>query len=962
MRPQFTVIAATYNVAPYIDAFLASLDRQTYGPQDIEVIVVDDGSTDGSGELAEAWAAATTVRATVVRQENAGQGAARNAGLDLASGEWVTFADPDDVLADSYFAEVAAFLAAQRQQPDMLATRLLTFTEDHTRHVNRHALRDNFKNRNQLVDLARFPDRIHLSGGSAFFRLDRVRAAGTRFDSRIRPTFEDAHFVGVYLLETAAPLVGFIRTAEYYYRKRTDGTSSVQSAWSRDDKYTDVLRHGYLDLLKRGAERHGRAPAWIQNTVVYDLMWYFKADTRMTSATGSVRAEVLAEFHELCAEIFALIDVETILGFHIVRTAHWLRLALVAGYKDLQMRPQQIRLDNLDERQQLVRARYTYSGSRPEEAFYWRGQQVEPVHQKVRSIEFFGRALAHERIVWLPSNGTLRITLDGRPVPLSTRNPSDLPYQITGTRLAEDFGIRAKPPWRGRRARVLDALAAPKRRVEAAVSRFGKRFGRQAWTARITRWLADSLPVRRRYAGAWVLMDRQDQAQDSAEHLYRYLRREQPAVNAWFVLDRASTDWQRLHREGFRLVAFGSLRWRVLLRNARHVISSHANGFALSPLPRNLYGAPSWQFTFLQHGIGKDDYSRWLADKRIHLLVTTTEAEERSFSGDGTPYVFTTKEVQRTGLPRHDELLRRARALTPRQVDRILVMPTWRRSLIEGQPESHTPEQRAEAFRASEFAQEWLGLLHAPELRALAERSGSRISFLPHPNMTPLLRRGDVPDHVELLTWADVDVQDVFAATRLLLTDYSSMAFEVGLLGRPTVYFQFDREEFFSGAQPYRRGYFDYDRDAFGPIARSQDEVVQAVKQLAEDDFVPAAEYARRIEETFGERTGDSCLRVFRAIRALDHPVPARELTGAPTVASPAAPVPDETLAGEVTIEEAVTDGPGTDGTVPQGVLPHEILTEHRLATEALVEEALAEEALIPVSPDGVLLEAGDQP
>ena len=154
-----------------------------------------------------------------MRQENAGQGAARNAGLEVAQGEWVTFCDPDDVLADDYFAEVAAFFDKQTTPaPLMLATRILTFTDDHTVNYNRHPLRKNFTGGNELVDVSRFPDRIHLSGGTSFFLRERLESL--RFDTRIRPTFENGHFVAHYLLGCGVPLVGFISTAEYYYRKR----------------------------------------------------------------------------------------------------------------------------------------------------------------------------------------------------------------------------------------------------------------------------------------------------------------------------------------------------------------------------------------------------------------------------------------------------------------------------------------------------------------------------------------------------------------------------------------------------------------------------------------------------------------------------------------------------------------------------------------------------------------------
>ncbi len=949
-RPRFSVVSAVYNVAEYIEAFLSSLDRQTYGIENLEVVLVDDGSTDGAGEIAERWAQTTPATVRLLRQENAGQGAARNAGIELATGEWVTFADPDDVLADDYFQQVDDFLGRQTRVPDLLATRQLIFAEDHTQAEDKHPLRRRF-GKDEVVDLTRFPNRIQLSGCSAFFPLDRLRDSGLLFDSRVWPTFEDGHLIGRHLLRSTAPAVGFIRSAEYYYRRRADGTSSVQSAWSRDRKYTDVPRHGYLDLLQQAARSHGRPPLWVQNTVLYDLLFYFRIDTRLNSPIGGIGDDVLAEFHELTRQILEFIDVETIEGFRIIPTGHWLRQALVAGYKEQALRPQFVRLDRMDAAQRLVRARYSYSGPRPEEVFYWRGRAIEPAYQKVRAVELLGRTVMYERIAWLPADGTLRVELDGRPVPVSTRGPSDLPYQITPARLAQDLGsVRPLPDeaqtlW----ASVRHGLGAPVRWASRAGTWVTGWFDREAWRLRATRALARTDWARRRFAGAWVLLDRHEQAKDNAEHLYRYLKNKRPEVNAWFVLERTSPDWDRLERDGFRLVARGSLLWRLLLVHAAHVISSHVNVEFTDPLPKAYYPGltPGYRFTFLQHGVTKDDLSRWLNPKRIHLLATVTEPEFRSFTADGTPYVFTEREVQRTGFPRHDRLLALSSRMDAAQVDQILVMPTWRRSLTEALPEDMSPEARTDAFLASDYAQHWVGLLRSPALKALAERSGSRLVLLPHPHpgMADYLRAAGLPGYVEVLDWKDIDVQDVIARSRMLVTDYTSVAFDVALLGKPVAYYQFDRREFFSSGHLFRRGYFDYDRDGFGPVAHTQEELLAALEELADRGFAPDEDTVRRIEETFGERRGDSCYRVYKAITRLDRAVRARPI-GGHLASGPSVQSMDDDAT-----DQAVTEGGSAGGLLVEEPLSEEVVT----GEEALARDTSTRGDLVSVGMEGAL-------
>jgi glycosyltransferase involved in cell wall biosynthesis len=90
-----TVVVPVHNVARYLDICLESLAAQTY--RDLEVVLVDDGSTDGSGDIADAWPARDQ-RFRVVHQANRGLGAARNAGAALATGDHLAFVDADDVL------------------------------------------------------------------------------------------------------------------------------------------------------------------------------------------------------------------------------------------------------------------------------------------------------------------------------------------------------------------------------------------------------------------------------------------------------------------------------------------------------------------------------------------------------------------------------------------------------------------------------------------------------------------------------------------------------------------------------------------------------------------------------------------------------------------------------------------------------------------------------------------------
>ncbi|MDO5139834.1 MAG: glycosyltransferase family 2 protein, partial [Oscillospiraceae bacterium] len=96
-RPLLSLIIPVYNVRPYLAECLDSAVSQTL--KDMEIVIVDDGSTDGCGQICDSYAACDE-RVTVCHTENKGLAAARNYGLDRICGKYVAFLDSDDWLED----------------------------------------------------------------------------------------------------------------------------------------------------------------------------------------------------------------------------------------------------------------------------------------------------------------------------------------------------------------------------------------------------------------------------------------------------------------------------------------------------------------------------------------------------------------------------------------------------------------------------------------------------------------------------------------------------------------------------------------------------------------------------------------------------------------------------------------------------------------------------------------------
>ncbi|WP_298944736.1 glycosyltransferase family 2 protein [uncultured Microbacterium sp.] len=109
IAPTVSIIVPVYNAERYLGACVASILEQDY--RDIEVILVDDGSTDASGALCDGFAAADD-RVIVVHRDNGGIAAAQNSGLDAATGEFVTFCDNDDLMSSRMIGRLVEILEA----------------------------------------------------------------------------------------------------------------------------------------------------------------------------------------------------------------------------------------------------------------------------------------------------------------------------------------------------------------------------------------------------------------------------------------------------------------------------------------------------------------------------------------------------------------------------------------------------------------------------------------------------------------------------------------------------------------------------------------------------------------------------------------------------------------------------------------------------------------------------------
>ena len=660
-QPRFTLVSAVYGVAGFLDDFISSIEKQTFPLDRVQVVMVDDGSVDGSSDVLRAWAERRPELVTVVTQANAGQAVARNVGLEHANGEWISFPDPDDAVSAEYLESVDRFLT-EHDDVDLVATNRWLWNDETGEVTNTHPLRHMFQ-RDRLVDLVADGHHFQGSAPAAFFRRDRLESQRLRFDGRIKPAFEDGHFTTHYLLSCDRPTVGFLKSARYLYRKRADGTSTLQVNRVHAGRYDQMLELGYLDVIGHALDRHGAVPGWLQSYLAYELSFYFTLTDSRAPAGVPTEGPVAERAHELLREIISHLDVEQAVARSLIPMQRVPRYVLQHGYAEKAWHEPFVLFAELDQRQQLVQVTYFFTGEQPAEEVLVEGRPESPKHATTVEHCFLGRVLLRRRVLWVPSNRKVGVRLDGEEMEILYRRP---PFPTT---IATPSAIRWNLGEQSRHSRrEIQEILPP-----TPTTREGVRALRLSQRKRMVR----------RYHHAWVLMDRIHDAADSGEILFKHIRAAHPDINAWFVLEKDTADWKRLSSEGYddRLVAHGSMEWRVLMSHALHLISSHADDAIVSPPAILEFVHPRWKFHFLQHGVIKDDLSGWLNRKPIETFVTSTQGEYASIAGD-SPYVFSSREVKLTGMPRFDRLHAVGQRFAPDQRDLVLVAPTWRSELM----------------------------------------------------------------------------------------------------------------------------------------------------------------------------------------------------------------------------------------------------------------------------------------
>ena len=322
----------------------------------------------------------------------------------------------------------------------------------------------------------------------------------------------------------------------------------------------------------------------------------------------------------------------------------------------------------------------------------------------------------------------------------------------------------------------------------------------------------------------WLVSENKDAARDNGYFFYKYIRENHKEDYCFYAINKKCNDYNKVKDLG-NIIQFGSLKHWIFYMSAKLNISNQKNGnpnekfWYVMHVMLNLYN----NRVFLQHGITKDN-SPWLYYKNTKFKYFVCGVKkEYDYILDN--FGYKKEQLLLTGFPRWDSLDN-----SILENNTILIMPTWRNWLGRDFNSSNS----VDTIKDTTFYNCWNGLLNDQRFIDYIETNNIKVYFYPHIHMQKYLNEFEIKSNNIELVSANTDIQTMLKKCTLMITDYSSVAFDFGYMNKSVIYYQFDYDEY--REKQLQEGYYKYETDGFGPVCKSLDDVLSNLKYTNNDN------------------------------------------------------------------------------------------------------------------------------
>ncbi len=913
----FAVVMAIYNTENYLHQSIDSVINQTIGFEDnVQLILVDDGSEDSSAEILKEYKEAYPDNITVVSQENQGQANARNNGFEQVKAKYVNFLDSDDYLDDNALSEAYEFFERHYAETDIVSMPIIFFEKEEGDHM----LNDKYM-ASRVIDLVNDPNNPQLHSNSSIFKSDVFRKY--KFATNIVSS-EDVVVINKILLEKKT--LGVINTANYYYRKRYDESSTLDTVSGMKEFFIDKLRDYYLHLFDYALRKEGYVPSFLQYTLAYDLQWVLKEDLDLLNKQEE------SEFWFYLNEVLSYIDEDMILNNQFIRNLYTRDFFLSIKRQDLHseiskvtktdadgnefeqeivllksgdivlgdLSSHKIWLDIVDLRNDCL----NISGSLNS---YFNMEYISIEAVKYLDTVAFNRFRAKyvkytkmSHITYLSKPFQYVNTFDIK-VPIDDDERSKIKIQVNyhkdgdntnfeednvlsfnlGLAFTQHVKLSLSSFYKANESHILNLKhntfyisPSSTNAVKALEKENIDYLENESLNENNANKLKDYreiISLRKKYLSKYpnfsfrsrnkeiyLFQDRIDVADDNAYHLFKYACGVNDGVDKYFVVSSKSKQFDELSRIG-NVVEYGSFKHKLLMLFADKIITTHPYDTVINPFLDEtnqrplISGLLNYKVYWLQHGVTKDNISDWMFKYQKDLSLIVTVSDDESKSFLEEGYGYDESIIQNLGFPRFDHLKKSDNK-------QILIIPTWRKNITGNKG----------IFMASTYFNNLNSFLNSSKLLSMIKK-GYKIAFKPHPELLKYIKKDgeitderfvdlfDIPD--EIYVALDESYHDLLNNSSVLITDYSSVFFDFAYIKKPIIYYHPENDQYH-----YEGSYFDYETMGFGDIFKTSEGLFEKLNGYVDNGCQMEEEYQKRVDKFFTYRDRNNCKRVYEWI------------------------------------------------------------------------------------------------
>lgn len=184
-------------------------------------------------------------------------------------------------------------------------------------------------------------------------------------------------------------------------------------------------------------------------------------------------------------------------------------------------------------------------------------------------------------------------------------------------------------------------------------------------------------------------------------------------------------------------------------------------------------------------------------------------------------------------------------------------MPSWRR---------HFHHSTKEKILKSNYFKIYNTLINDSRLIDFCREHGYKLIFKPHPNVYRFIELFETNDYVTIDSTSN-SYNNIFTHASLVITDYSSIAFDFAYLKKPVIYYHYAQDYHFD----IEESYFDYKTMGFGEVVDNHEELIDLIMEYIENECEMKNQYIKRVDDFFEFSDKNNCKRVYEAIKKMDY-------------------------------------------------------------------------------------------